>query len=438
MTPTQRNKTCLSVVGCFVSKIAAIATCIGFTTLGGYSSTALSADPITLDLLTWRPVDQKVWDAINQQQLLPGIKVNARPVVRAYYFDVVKLKIQNKEADLFLWQPGASRLKELIDKGFIEPYEKDLSMMNVGALAGAIGPDGQYYGVPFAVQLQALLVNMKEARKAGVTHKPSTIAELETAFDKFKQAGKTPIYFAVNEGWYISQLMGEVLTAGLVEEKVTQELIDGTRCFTDSSYTLIFETLQRWQKMGYINPNVTTATYYDMFTAVSFGNAVSSIEGGWMTSRAEPYYTMDPSYEFGFWTIPGTAGKYSAFGDGTFQVAANSPNKAAAQQVLDFTTTKKFAELFAKHIQQLPAYGGKINIAAGDLRTMSELVAKNSYSVSLFNSHALNRTEPSYKTLFREAVQALLAKKLSPQQASKHIQEGLNEWEYAGASQCSL
>lgn len=406
-----------------------------------YSSSSYAqstANSTTITFFTWRPVDDALWQAVNNQNLIPGVKVNTRSIVRAYYFDATVLNLQNKQADLFLWQPGAIRLKELIDQGFIEPYTKDLSAMNSGALAGAMGPDGNYYGVPFAVQLQALMVNSKEARKAGVSSRPNSLSELESAFEKFKQAGKTPIYLATNEGWYVSQLMGEVLTAGLVPEDFTQGLIDGTQCFTDPQYTLIFETLKRWKNAGYINSNTASATYFDMFTAVSFGNAVSSIEGGWMTSKAEPYYTMDPTYEFGFWTIPGVSSKYSAFGDGTFQVAANSPNKAAALKVLDFTTTKKFAEMFAKHTQQLPAYGGSINIEPGDLNTMSGLVANKSYSVSAFNSHALNKQEPNYKTLFKEAIENLMNKNFSPEQAAQHIQTGLNSWNYIGHTHCQL
>ena len=173
-----------------------------------------------------------------------------------------------------------------------------------------------------------------------------------------------------------------------------------------------------------------------MFTAVSFGNAVMSIEGGWMTSKAEPYYTMDANYEFAFWPIPGKSGKYSAFGDGTFQVAKNSPNLEAAQKVLQFTATKKFAELFAKFAQQLPAYGSKIDMPAGDLDTMAALVAEKSYSVSPFNSYALNRGEPNYNELFRQAIAKLTQKEITPTKASQFIQDGLNSWDYVGSAKC--
>ncbi|MBU2986038.1 extracellular solute-binding protein [Saccharophagus degradans] len=390
----------------------------------------------TVTFYTWRPVDIAVWEEVNRLNLIPSVRIETKSIVRAYYFDATLLNIQNKNADIFLWQPGASNLKTLIERDYIAPYKQDLSHMNAGALAGALGPDGQYYGVPFAVQMQSIMVNNKLARKLGVDRKPATLKELENHFSIIKSAGITPIFFSVSEGWYVSQLMGEVFTAGLLEESFTQGLIDGTQCFNTPQYTQIFDTYKRWLDAGYVNTNAKSATYYDMFTAVSFGNAVMSIEGGWMTSKAEPYYTMDANYEFAFWPIPGKSGKYSAFGDGTFQVAKNSPNLEAAQKVLQFTATKKFAELFAKFAQQLPAYGSKIDMPPGDLNTMATLVAEKSYSVSPFNSYALNRGEPNYNELFRQAIVKLTQKEITPTKASQFIQDGLNSWNYVGSAKC--
>lgn len=390
----------------------------------------------TVTFYTWRPVDIAVWEEVNRLNLIPSVRIETKSIVRAYYFDATLLNIQNKNADIFLWQPGASNLKALIERDYIAPYKQDLSHMNAGALAGALGPDGQYYGVPFAVQMQSIMVNNKLARKLGVDRKPTTLKELENHFSIIKSAGITPIFLSVSEGWYVSQLMGEVFTAGLLEESFTQGLIDGTQCFNTPQYTQIFDTYKRWLDAGYVNANAKSATYYDMFTAVSFGNAVMSIEGGWMTSKAEPYYAMDTNYEFAFWPIPGKSGKYSAFGDGTFQVAKNSPNLEAAQKVLQFTATKKFAELFAKYAQQLPAYGSKIDMPPGDLNTMATLVAENSYSVSPFNSYALNRGEPNYNELFRQAIVKLTQKEITPTKASQFIQDGLNSWNYVGNAKC--
>ncbi|WGO97168.1 methyl-accepting chemotaxis protein [Saccharophagus degradans] len=130
------------------------------------------------------------------------------------------------------------------------------------------------------------------------------------------------------------------------------------------------------------------------------------------------------------------SGKYSAVSDGTFQVAKNSPNLEAAQKVLQFTATKKFAELFAKFAQQLPANGSKIDMPLGDLNTMATLVAEKFYSVSPFNSYSLDRGELNYNELFRQAIVKLTQKELTPTKAWQFIQDGLNSWNYVGSAKC--
>ena len=148
------------------------------------------------------------------------------------------------------------------------------------------------------------------------------------------------------------------------------------------------------------------------------------------------FYDIDPQFELGFWPVPGASNKVYALGDGTFQVAATSKVRAAAQRVLEFTTTQKFAELFAEHVNELPAYGGDFYIKEGDLKNMAAIVADNAYPVSLFTAYALNRGTPSYNDLVFDAVEAILAGRKTPQQVVQDIQQGLNSWGYIGAVNC--
>lgn len=404
----------------------------------GMGSGIAVAENITIELFSWRPAEKRVWAAVNESQYLPGITVNARATVLEYYADLTLLNIQNKKADVFLWQPGAARLKPLIDKGYIAPYTKDLSMMNAGALQGGLGPDGQYYGVPFAVQLQALMVNNLEAKKLGVSAVPKTLAQLEAAFDKILKAGKIPLSLPLKDDWYISQLIGEVFTAGLVDEHVARDIAQGTACFNQKEYTEIFRVLDRWSQRGYLSSDAMSMGYYNTYQSVAFGNAITSLEGAWLTGRQEVYYVVNPDYEFEFWTIAGGSAKYSAFGDGTYQVAMNSPKLAAAKKVLEFTTTKEFSQIFVKYAQQLPAYAGELDIPEGNLKSMSALIASSAYPVSLFNTYELNKQEPTYKSLFIEAVRNVYKKDMSPSEAGTFIQRGLNSWGYIGAKNCNI
>lgn len=394
-------------------------------------------DTTTVNLYTWRPSDEVLWKQINRQNLIPGVTVEVNRIADLYRETLLVL-MQSSQVDVFMWRSGAANIAVLIDNGLIEPYPGDLSHMNESALIAGRGADEKYYGVPFAVQMQAIMVNKKVLRKLGINSVPTTLPELESVFSRLKSAGITPLHIAGWAEWYNSQLLGEVLMAGIVEEGFAQQLAEGKACFTDARYVEIFSTLDNWNKKGFLNADMrNTGDYTTMFNSVAFGSSAMGIEGGWMTSKAEPYYRMDPSFEFDFWTIPGKSGKFYALGDGTFQVATTSRHTTAAQKVLDFTTTKMFAEMFAQYAQQLPAYGGKINIAPGDLNSMADLVAAKPYPVSLYNTYAINRKEPTYNQLVAQSMAKLLTGEFSPEQATTHIQNGLNSWGYPGAALCA-
>lgn len=385
---------------------------------------------------TWRTQDKPVWQAINTQNLIPGVTVEVEAVFRSVYGSYVFLALQNGKADLFLWQPGATNLQELIRRGFIEPYAYDLNMMNPAAILAGKSAQGVSYGVPFALQLQSMTINKKLLRKHGLDKKPQTMAELTQIFEALKAKGINPMHLAGGTNWYVKQVLAEVLLAGLVDEDFSAALLAGEACFSTPQYRLIFETLVQWKERGFVNDNIITEDYGVMARAVAVGNSAMNIDGAWMAGPTSIFYEIDPEFELGFWPVPGLSKKVYALGDGTFQVGSTSKVRAAAEKVLTFTTTKKFAELFAEHVNELPAYGRDFYIKEGDLKNMAAIVAERAYPVSLFTAYALNHGSPSYNDLVFAAVEAILAGSKTPAQVVVDIQEGLNGWGYVGAVNC--
>lgn len=406
-----------------------VVTLLLLTSLCSHANTELS-------FYTWREQEKKLWDEINRQQLIDGVSVNTKVILYESYRPHIILELQNRKADLFQWAPGASSLKELIDRDFIKPYPGDLSAINSSALLASKGPDNQFYGVPFALQLQSLMVNKKLLNKHGIQTAPSTMQALDDIFSSLKSKGINPLHISGGANWYVSQLLGEVLMAGLVEETFAQGLVDGKECFTDKRYSEIFSTLTHWKNSGFINSNAATEDYGAMSNSIALGNSAMGFEGGWKTGSASNFFQVDPNYQFSFWALPGKSGKIYALGDGSYQVGLTSKHTKASQRVLEFTTTKKFAELFALHVGELPAYGGSISIKPGVLKTMANIVAEKTYPVSLFTAYQLNRGTPSYNTLLIEAISAVLKGDKNAEQAAEHIQAGLNSWQYIGHDQC--
>lgn len=401
-----------------------------------YQPGAAAQAPIELSLYTWRTQEKPLWDEINRQQLIPGVRVNAKSITYNAAQPYILLELQNNTADLFQWTPGAANLKPLIEQEFIRPYPDSLNTINASAKVASQGPDGRYYGVPFALQLQALLVNQKLVNKHGIGTEPRTIEALESHFSALLDNNITPVQMAGTADWYISQLVSEVMLAGLVNGADAQAIINGEQCFTDAPYQTVFDTLHRWKQAGYINSNVLTEDYPGVNNAVALGNAAMSPDGGWKTSPLSTYYQIDPDYQFGFWGVPGAGNKVYALGDGSYQVNHNSRHADAAYKVLAFTTTATFAQLFVEHVKELPAYNGQLTITDPVLKRMNTLVSERAYAHSFFSAYALNRQEPSYKTAFISAFRQLMAAEISPKQATRAIQDSLNSWGYVGASRC--
>src|SRR5690606_5957929 len=108
-----------------------------------------------------------------------------------------------------------------------------------------------------------------------------------------------------------------------------------------------------------------------------------------------------------------------------------------AQQVLDFTATKEFAELFVTHVGELPAFGGEYAVEDPRLQEIARLVAEDSGSGTPFFSYALNSGQPSYGSLLETGYQEMLSGTATPAEVARKIQDGLNSWNYAGTANCS-
>ena len=386
-------------------------------------------------LYSWRIQEQPLWDAINQSKALGDTSVKLVVINSDDYDSKLRIALQSPGVDLFQGRAGAAWLQPFVDAGTLKPTSTDLKDMAPGTLDAARGADGQLYGVPFAVQMEGVLYNTKVFADNGIAV-PKTLDDFNAASDKLKAAGVNPINFGARSGWWLNQVVGEAMTAGLVPDDVAAKLITGEVCFTDPAFVATLQTVKDWQDKGYMNDSAMADDYGAMRTAVAMGESAMMIDGGWSMGPASPMYQVDPELKLGFFAVPGKNGKVYAFGDGTYLVNANSAAAAEAQKVLDFTATKDFAELFVKNVGELPAFGGAYTVDDAGLKAVAEAVATNSAAPTPFFAYALNKSEPSYGSLVADGYQAMLSGQLSPAELAKKIQDGLNSWNYAGAANC--
>lgn len=412
-----------------------ISLLLGATALCGVLTTT-SAYAVTVNLYTWREQEVPLWTHISENDVL-GADIDVNPVlIQSDNYDAkLRIDLQGEAVDLFQARAGAAWLSPLIDAGVITPSTVDLSSMAPGAMDAARGPDGEIYGVPFAIQMQSFIYNTAVFEAHGITP-PATMDELKAAADKLSAAGVTPINFGARSGWWLNQVVNEAMTAGMVSDAFAAKLVAGEACFTDAEFVATLEAVKGWQDAGFINASAMADDYGAMRTSLALGESAMMIDGAWSTGPASPMYEIDPGLKMGFFAVPGDNGKVYAFGDGTYQVNANSGNLDVAQQVLEFTATKEFAELFVEHVGELPAYGGEYAVDDPRLAEIADLVATNSAAPTPFFSYALNSGQPSYGSLLETGYQELLSGSATPAEVAQKIQDGLNSWGYVGAETC--
>ncbi len=397
------------------------------------ASTAFAGD---VTLYTWRPQELPLWQYINDNNLIPDVKINVTQVQSDQYDTKLRADLQaGAGIDVFQARAGAAWLAPLIEGGVIKPVTTDLSNIAPAAIEAGRGADGEVYGVPFAVQMQSVIYNTKVFADNGIDV-PTTIDEFNAAAEKLKAAGIIPMSLSAKAGWWINQVLGETLTAGLVSDDLAKKLVAGEACFTDPAFVATLATAKEWQDKGWLNSSPLADDYDVMRTSVALGESAMMIDGAWSTGPASPMYQVDPDLKLGFFAVPGPNGKVYAFADGTYQANANSANAADAQKVLDFTATKEFAELFLAQVGELPAYGGEYAVDDERLKEVANLIATDSAGATPYFSYSLNSAEPSYGQLVITAYQELFSGAATPEEAAQKIQDGLNSWSYPGAANC--
>ena len=399
--------------------------------------TASAAFAQEVTLYSWREQEAPLWQHISDNNLIEGVTINFVRVAPDNYDTKLRIDLQSEGVDLFQGRAGAAWLSSFIDAGIIEPLSADIdiSAINPATLAAGQGADGQQYGVPFAVQMQSILFNEGVFAANDITP-PASLDELNAAADTLVAAGVTPFSFGARSGWWLNQVVGEVMTAGLMPDATSAGLIDGSVCFTDPAFVDTLATVKGWVDAGYVNAAPLADDYGAMRTSVALGEAAMMIDGAWSTGPASPMYEIDPELKIGFMPVPGANAKVYAFGDGAYLANAATQQADAVADVLAFTATAEFAELFASIVGEIPAYGGEYAIEDPRLAQIANMVAENAATPTPFFAYALNAGEPSYGQLVADGYQQLFDGAITPEDLAAQIQAGLNSWGYVGAANC--
>lgn len=314
-----------------------------------------SDKPVTLRLITW--VQQSNEDAIAQLNAAftakyPNVTFVVDTVGANDYPTLQNTRISAGDVDIITNLSAFDSYPQDFTKGCDKPAwetfilgESYLDITNEpfiknwdpGMIQNAVTYKGKVYGIDVgSVGYNGLFYNKKLFSDNGLKE-PGTWAEFENICKTFQSKGIAPITLGMADSWPLTSIAVSGIV-GANEQDMTafaKGLWEGTRKFTDD------QTMKIWNRMeqfvSFLEPNVASVTYGDAPGRFIAGKAAMLYDGTWNASSIK---ALDPSFEFGYFCVPGDVdgkpnqlqGKY----DMQFNIYAKTSNKEWALKYFDF------------------------------------------------------------------------------------------------------
>ena len=287
-----------------------------------------------------------------------GIKIDYQIVPSDQYYNLLMTKINAGEAtDLFGSQSGRFDIQTQLN---VEKNAVDLSneswANNVDSLAAEeLTVDGVLYGQPVQdlSAVWAIAYNKEIFSDLGLSI-PTNYEEFKQVCNAILEAGKTPIYECVSDGWHHTlwfpeaAVQAEVLNAGLFDKLNNNE----ARLADDPTMKLILEQIKEMVDLGYWGDNYMSNTYDDAATKIASGDYVMTIANqgfGVEVNNVDSNFSVD---NIGYFVIPLADNQtlnMNPSGPSRF-IYSGSKNIEAAKKYLEFLATEESLEYLTDNV----------------------------------------------------------------------------------------
>ena len=112
---------------------------------------------------------------------------------------------------------------------------------------------------------------------------PKTYEEFEAVCEKLKSAGITPLYVSMKDGWTVNQIINAEWPNILAKNPDALDKLNKNEVRWDEipEFVQLFERLKSWVDKGYINSDLSTASYEMAQKAIGSGQAAMMYIGDW-------------------------------------------------------------------------------------------------------------------------------------------------------------
>lgn len=235
------------------------------------------------------------------ESLHPGVNIEVETVGGgADYGAALKAKFNSNDkpdifnnggfTDLDLW---LEHLEDLSDQPWVENL--------VDVAKEPMTKDGKLYGQALNLEGYGFIYNKDLFEQAGITDKPTTLAELEAAAEKLQAAGITPFVNGYGEWWVLGNHFVNIPFAQQADpDAFIKGLNEGTAKITGN------EAFDQWTQLfdltlKYGNKNPLQTDYNTQVTEFATGKAAMTQQGNWTQVAIS---TTSPDINIGFLPMP--------------------------------------------------------------------------------------------------------------------------------------
>ena len=344
--------------------------------------------------------------------------------------EVFKTKINSVLRDpnapdvFFSWQGG--RAKYMIDSGYAAPLDEyyakygwDKTIPQAGQNLATF--DGQKYFVPTMMSAAIVWYRPDVFEKHGIAV-PKNWDELMAAAKTLKDAGVAPFMLANQLRWP-AQFMWSAYFVNKNGLQAYNDLIARKIAWTDPRVVEAFAEMKRLMDEGYFEPGANGLDVTPAVVPFSKGDVAMWYQGSFMISRftdekGEPKFPLD---YFALPQIGDVPPTMSVFAENTLMMNANSEHKDEAAEFLNWVVSK---DAMTDQTRRNELYPANVDV---DLSGLPALTAKLGKSISSYDKptfmHVDHAIADSVADPYLDALQAVLAGKMTPEDAAKQVEQ---------------
>jgi len=393
------------------------------------SGVALAQTTLTIE--SWRNDDADIWN--NKiipafEKAHPDIHVVFNPTAPTEYNAALNSRLEGGSAgDLITCRPFDASL-DLYNKGYLVGVNDLVGDFSDVAKSAWTTDDGSTtFCVPMASVIHGFIYNKDIFDELGL-QVPKTMDEFWAVLDKIKADGNyVPLDIGTADQWESAtmgfQNVGPKYWKG---EEGRKALIAGTGKFTDQPYIDTWAELAKW--IPYLGDGYQAQKYPDSQNLFTLGRAAIYPAGSWDIT------TFETQGDVNFDAFPPPvvkAGDTCYISDHTdIGIGANaaSKNLDAAKTFLAWVASPEFAGLYANALPGFfPLSSAPVKIADPvaqqfvSWRENCESTIRNSYQI-------LSRGTPNLENELWNVSAQVLNGTMTPEQAGKQVQDGLDSW----------